>query len=136
MKLTTIMSFSDEMQKLASHGLELAGLGILAAPAVKHLVTGKEMKEKNKSRSEIAGLGTLAAGTLKTMLTKKAASLWNPEVDKVTDMHTRGSVIAKNRSAPAIPKPLKSAAGITGSKLPGKLPGGMLNKAVGMLGHK
>lgn len=43
-----------------AHGAELAGLGILAAPAVQHL-RGKEMSEGAKAKSEVAGLGVLAA---------------------------------------------------------------------------
>lgn len=39
---------------------EIAGLGILAVPALAH-VAGKEPSENTKATSEIAGLGILAA---------------------------------------------------------------------------
>ena len=58
---------SDEMtnfwagfEKQATNSVELAGLGLLAAPAVSHLA-GKEWKEKNKNIAEVGGLGILAA---------------------------------------------------------------------------
>ncbi len=43
-----------------THGAELAGLGILAAPSVMH-AAGGHPSEKMKTRTELAGLGTLAA---------------------------------------------------------------------------
>lgn len=56
------------LRKLASglpdavtHGLEIGGLGILAAPAVKHLMhPQKPVDEKSTAKHELAGLGTLA----------------------------------------------------------------------------
>jgi len=56
----TMAAFRDELEKIASHGAELAGLGILAAPSIAHL-RGKDWSEKNKARAEVAGLGVLAA---------------------------------------------------------------------------
>lgn len=50
----------DVFGKAASVGhaaVDIAGLGILAAPSLKH-----DMKESTKRKYEIAGLGTLAAG--------------------------------------------------------------------------
>lgn len=47
-----------------THGAEIAGLGILAAPSVKAMVTGKNMSDKNTHRAEIAGLGVLAAPSI------------------------------------------------------------------------
>lgn len=44
-----------------THAAELGGLGILAAPSIKKMVTGKEMSENNKHKTELAGLGVLAA---------------------------------------------------------------------------
>lgn len=44
----------------ASHPIETAGLGILAAPSIQTL-RGKEQSEKTKAKYELAGLGTLAA---------------------------------------------------------------------------
>jgi hypothetical protein len=49
------------------HPMELAGLGVLAAPSVAHLA-GHPMEEKTKSKLEVAGLGTLAAPSLAHML--------------------------------------------------------------------
>lgn len=46
------------------HAAELAGLGTLAAPSLKHMVTGKDMSKKNQHRAEIAGLGILAAPSI------------------------------------------------------------------------
>lgn len=60
MNTATWLSLHDELEKIASHAAELAGLGILAAPSIQHL-RGKEMSEKNKARTEVAGLGVLAA---------------------------------------------------------------------------
>lgn len=59
MHTAMMLSFQDELEKIASHAAELAGLGILAAPSAAHL-GGKEWSEKNKSRAEVAGLGVLA----------------------------------------------------------------------------
>lgn len=61
MHTATLLSFQDELEKISSHAAELAGLGILAAPAVHHLAKNTEWSEKNKSRAEVAGLGVLAA---------------------------------------------------------------------------
>lgn len=117
--------------KKSSAGLEYAGLGMLAAPSVKHLVTGKGMSEKNKSRTEVAGLGTLAYGTYraaKSAITKKAmaktaaklksaSDLWNPNTEyRSEEMHTRGSIAAKQQKPAAAPAPvLKPATGIRGT---------------------
>ena len=46
------------------HGIELAGLGTLAAPSAYHMATGKDMSEKNKHRAELGGLGILAGPSL------------------------------------------------------------------------
>ncbi len=59
----TLLAFQNELElleKSANHGVELAGLGLLAAPSVAHM-KGKEWSEKNKARAEVAGLGVLAA---------------------------------------------------------------------------
>lgn len=56
--------FWDGFEKQASvfaHGAELAGLGILARPALHRLNTGEELSEKSKAVHEVAGLGVLAA---------------------------------------------------------------------------
>jgi hypothetical protein len=51
---------------LAKHGglgagaLDMAGLGLLAAPTVQHM-RGKPMSDKNKNRAELGGLGVLGA---------------------------------------------------------------------------
>ena len=76
--LQKVQQQNEEAQKQAglsdhlTHGAELAGLGILAAPAVKHMVTGKEMSEKGKNVSELAGLGVLAAPSIHHFLKNKA----------------------------------------------------------------
>jgi hypothetical protein len=46
------------------HPAELAGLGVLAVPAVKNLTTGKPMSEEAKDAYDVAGLGILAAPSL------------------------------------------------------------------------
>jgi hypothetical protein len=57
----------DDLEKLAGkygsmaeHATEIAGLGILAKPAIDKL-RGKKMSEKKVAKHEIAGLGVLAA---------------------------------------------------------------------------
>lgn len=42
------------------HGLELGGLGILAAPSVYHMSSGKEWSDDSKHKAELVGLGALA----------------------------------------------------------------------------
>lgn len=65
--MNKVANFFDGFYKQASlgenlyHGAEIAGLGILAAPSVKKMITGKEMSDDNKHKSELAGLGVLAA---------------------------------------------------------------------------
>lgn len=65
--MNKIASFIEGFSKAAgltdhiTHGAELAGLGILAAPSAKAMITGKKMSDKNTHRAEIAGLGVLAA---------------------------------------------------------------------------
>lgn len=54
------IQLASKTASLARHGMELAGLGTLAAPSVQEL-RGKPMSEKSKAVSEVAGLGTLAA---------------------------------------------------------------------------
>lgn len=48
------------LQKVAWNSGELAGLGILAAPAAANL-SGHPLNEKHKDVAEVAGLGMLAA---------------------------------------------------------------------------
>ncbi len=48
------------LRKIAWNAGELAGLGILAAPAASNL-SGHSMKEKHKDVAEVTGLGMLAA---------------------------------------------------------------------------
>lgn len=48
------------LRKVAWNSGELAGLGVLAAPAVSNL-SGRPMNEKHKDVAEVAGLGMLAA---------------------------------------------------------------------------
>ena len=62
---STRVAMHQMFPKLASggmwgHAAELAGLGILARPAINHL-RGKEMSEKSKALHEVGGLGILAA---------------------------------------------------------------------------
>lgn len=55
-------SFWTGFEKQAtSHAMELAGLGILARPAVQHLAGGPELSEHSKDIHEAVGLGVLAA---------------------------------------------------------------------------
>lgn len=92
--------------KKASAGLELAGLGVLAAPSVGTLMDRKaDKKEKSHAKFETAGLGILAAhpayeigqkalGLGKKVLTKKAA----PSQAAMMKMHAMvdASKAAKN----------------------------------------
>lgn len=80
-------SFFDELEKISSAGLELAGLGVLAAPSVKTLTDSKaSKKEKSHAKFETAGLGILAAHPAyeigKKLLTKKAATVSNAAMMK------------------------------------------------------
>lgn len=54
------IAIAAKFPKLSWAGGELAGLGILAAPAASAMA-GHEWQEKNKNRAEVAGLGILAA---------------------------------------------------------------------------
>lgn len=59
MKLAAI----KEMEKnasVASHAIEVTGLGVLARPSIRHL-QGKEQSERSGHAHEVAGLGMLAA---------------------------------------------------------------------------
>lgn len=64
MQTHTLHAFRDEIEKVASHGVELAGLGILAAPHAYNALTGKKMSHKTERNAELAGLGTLASPSL------------------------------------------------------------------------
>lgn len=90
MHTATLLSFQDELEKLASDAAELAGLGILAAPAVHHLVKNREWSEKNKSRAEVAGLGVLAAPA--------ALNVGRKGISKLKAM-SRAANVAKLRNA-------------------------------------
>lgn len=64
-KLAAIVDMS-KLSKIPPHALmDLAGLGILAAPSAYELGTDKEMNPKLKAIAELAGLGTLGASVLK-----------------------------------------------------------------------
>jgi len=52
--------YAKDPSGVVHHGLEVAGLGTLAAPAVAHL-SGHDMDEGLKSKLEIGGLGILGA---------------------------------------------------------------------------
>ena len=67
MKITTIMAFADELEKMAGHKAELAGLGILAAPALSRMAKGKSDWE---DKAEVGGLGVLAYPSAKALLKK------------------------------------------------------------------
>lgn len=103
MKVATYVGFKDELAKIAAGGLgghaaELAGLGILAAPSVSHMM-GKNWSEKNKSRAEVGGLATLAAPSAIAIgkhlmkrgsvadgalsIFKQASDLWEPATGRV-----------------------------------------------------
>lgn len=59
-KILARMAISNS-EKTASHGMELAGLGILAAPHLYNAATGKSVSHKTERNAELAGLGVLAA---------------------------------------------------------------------------
>jgi hypothetical protein len=64
MNIVSYVAFHDELEKislLAEHALDVAGLGVLAAPTVSKHFRDKEWGEKNKRRAELVGLGVLAA---------------------------------------------------------------------------
>ena len=66
-KAEQLKKFEQYAQKKASafaHSAELAGLGILARPAVHEMTTGKELSQKSKNIHEAVGLGVLAAPSL------------------------------------------------------------------------
>lgn len=53
-------SFVKKHKDTLSHGVELAGLGVLAKPSIDEL-RGKKVDEKLKAKREVQGLGLLAA---------------------------------------------------------------------------
>lgn len=61
------------------NGLELAGLGTLAAPSVASLA-GHPMKEKHKDVAEVAGLGILAAPYVHNVAAARSARYANSGV--------------------------------------------------------
>lgn len=76
-----------------THGAELAGLGILAAPSIAEM-RGKKVSDKTKHRAEVAGLGVLAVpsaahfaheayGKLKSKLVK----IKGPNVRNILSKH-------------------------------------------------
>lgn len=88
MHTAMMLSFQDELEKIASHAAELTGLGILAAPSLGHMA-GKEWSEKNKARAEVGGLGVLAAPSAvavgKKAVSKGKAVLRAANVKKIRD---------------------------------------------------
>ena len=69
-----IKGFSDELVKISnklSMGLDLAGLGMLAAPTAYKKITGKKVSEKTSDVAELGGLGTLAASVGAHLLKRK-----------------------------------------------------------------
>lgn len=63
MHIATMLALQSELEKIAGLGagaLDLAGLGMLAAPTIQKM-RGKPMQEKNKDRAELGGLGVLGA---------------------------------------------------------------------------
>jgi hypothetical protein len=67
----TLAAFADELEKISfiSPAADLAGLGILAVPGVKHLMkkpkgTAQDKKERNTAKYETAGLATLGGSVL------------------------------------------------------------------------
>jgi hypothetical protein len=62
--MISFAAFRNEMEKISSNWhdvAEVGGLGILAAPHVKSLVTGKKTDHKTERNAELTGLGVLAA---------------------------------------------------------------------------
>jgi hypothetical protein len=55
--------FRNAFEKVASwtHAAEIGGLGLLAAPTAKKVMTGKDMSEGKQHAAELGGLGILAA---------------------------------------------------------------------------
>jgi len=104
-------SFFDELEKISSAGLELAGLGVLAAPSVKTLMDpSAKKKEKSHAKFETAGLGLLAAHPAyeigKKLLTKKAATVSNPAMMRnhmLVDSQ-KAAIKAPAQAAPALMK--------------------------------
>jgi hypothetical protein len=108
----TLVAFHDELEKIASHGVELLGLGTLAAPHAYNAATGKRVSHKTERNAELAGLGVLAAPSLAhygkkalkagTKLMKKAdADLWEPGTGRVIGP---GGTAAANRGVSTVGK--------------------------------
>lgn len=75
MQKRQLTALFDEIEKisegLGGAALDVAGLGILAAPTVYRSVTGKKPSEKNSRKAELAGLGTLALPSAARLLGHK-----------------------------------------------------------------
>lgn len=69
------------IQKIAWNSGELAGLGILAAPAAANLA-GRPMQEKSKDVAEVTGLGMLAAPYAHNIAAGRSARYANSGVGK------------------------------------------------------
>lgn len=67
------------IQKIAWNSGELAGLGILAAPAAASLA-GRPMQDKSKDVAEVTGLGMLAAPYAHNMAAARSARYANSGV--------------------------------------------------------
>lgn len=114
MHLSTVLAFRDELEKIAGHGIELAGLGMLAAPHAYNAVTGKSVSKKTERNAELAGLGTLAApslahyGAKALKLVKKADfDMWNPSTGHVSGGTggTRAANMGVSTAAKSVAKP-------------------------------
>jgi hypothetical protein len=65
-----LKKIASDRFSMGRHSLELAGLGVLAAPSASHLL-GHEMSDKHKAQAEVGGLGMLAAPYAHDILKKK-----------------------------------------------------------------
>lgn len=61
MEKTALFAGFEKAAGNIGHAMDLAGLGLLAAPSATHLMGGKDWSEKNKHRAEVVGLGAIAA---------------------------------------------------------------------------
>lgn len=103
MNILSLYGFFDELEKTATgafgHGVELAGLGVLAKPSIDRL-RKKEVDEHKAAKHEVAGLGILAAPSAlhlahsaykKMRGIPKVASIPNPAA-----LRGRAGVLTKN----------------------------------------
>ena len=137
MNAVSYVAFKDELEKissglgeLATHGAEVAGLGILAAPTIQKM-RGKKMSTKGEHAAELGGLGVLAAPSaahLAKHLIKRGSAILK-KADADMGLRGRAAVLSGSAGggAPmasasrAVPSTLRGApaTGISGGRMAG-----------------